>query len=76
MFKTVSIVHIHNTNSSKYLSQIRVVFVKVRVDWDVGKYTYIWSLSFQYNEWQMQFLFVHIQELIGTCTDEVGLNVV
>jgi len=50
MFKTVSIVHIHNTNSSKYLSQIRVVFVKVRVDWDVGKYTYIWSLSVQYNE--------------------------
>jgi len=41
MFKTVSMVHIHNTKSSLCVSQIIVVIVKVRIDWDMGKYTYI-----------------------------------
>jgi hypothetical protein len=57
MFKTVSMVYIHNTKSSKYVSQIRVVIVGVRVDWDMGKYTCIWNLSFRYTEGQMQFYF-------------------
>jgi len=50
MFKTVCMVHMHNTKSSKCVSQIRVAIIKVRVDWDMGKYTYSWSLFFPYTE--------------------------
>lgn len=50
MFKTVCMVLMHNTKSSKCVSQIRVVIIKVRVDWDMGKYIYSWSLSVLYTE--------------------------